>query len=53
MVWFKVFGVMAAVAAWSQKALADGAIDLQEAGELVKTVCDALGVKVEIKLPPA
>ena len=50
MIWWKVMAIMGAVSNWAQKALADGKIDAQEAGELVHAICEALGVKAEIKL---
>ena len=49
MIWLKIFSVMAAVSAWSSKAMADGKIDAKEAAELVEMICGALGVDAEIK----
>lgn len=49
--WFKILMVTGAVTAWAQKALEDGKIDLEEAAELVRVICSALGVDAIINLP--
>ena len=50
MVFMKVFSVVSAIAAWSQRALADGKIDAGEAAELIGIIASTLGVTPEIKL---
>lgn len=50
---FKIFTIMAHVSGWADKSLApdqDGVVRVtaDEAVELVKTVCDAMGWKAEI-----
>lgn len=49
MIW-KVLSVTAAVTSWASKALADGKIDADEIGELVKTICGIFGIKAEIQV---
>lgn len=46
---FRVFRVMGAVTAWSEKAMVDGVIDSKEAGELVEVVASTLGFSVKLK----
>ncbi|MBA7519559.1 hypothetical protein ES705_11638 [subsurface metagenome] len=46
----RIFQVMSAVSAWFEKAMADGVIDSDEAGELVTTIGKLLGFNVKLKL---
>ena len=48
---WKILSVVMAVTSWATKALEDGKVDADEAAELVKTICAALGVAAEITVP--
>jgi len=50
---FKAIQIAGVVAAWSQKALADGKITLSEATQLAGEIATVLGVAVEIEIPGA
>lgn len=45
---FRAFQVMTVCGAWFEKAMKDGKIDSEEAGELVKDLGDILGFEVKI-----
>lgn len=48
---FKGLQVVGIVSAWSEKALADRKVTIQEAADLAKALCPVLGVKDSIELP--
>lgn len=45
---FKGVAIISAVGAWFEKSMRDGKIDAVEAGELVTTIGQILGFKVEV-----
>jgi hypothetical protein len=49
--WFKIFTIMATLAGWSTKALADGKVTAAEALELGIQLAAILGLPTEIQLP--
>ena len=50
-IFWKILGIVMVVTSWATRALEDGKIDTDEAAELVKTICAALGVPSEITVP--
>lgn len=48
---FKALAIMGIIAAWSDKALADGKITAEEAFELLVKLADSLGLPLSFSLP--
>lgn len=49
---FRIFRVMSACADWFEKAMQDGVIDSNEAGNLVRIIGDILGFEVKLDIKP-
>jgi len=49
---FRVFRVMSACADWFEKAMQDGVIDSNEAGNLVRVIGEILGFEVKLDVKP-
>ena len=45
---FKAFQVMSIISTWSVEALEDGKVTLKEATELATSICEILGIPLEI-----
>ena len=45
---FKALKIMGIITEWSMTALQDGKVTMDEAMELVNSVCEVLGIKLEV-----